>query len=290
MRRPIPKRISQILPTFQNVAQTSHYSVQFALPNSGLKGHLKRKGVDTRFTLEKIGLLCAGASLPGSSLANAPTQGDYQGVVEQMAHTRIFTQMSLDFYVDNEYKTLKFLEHWMEYIADGGDAYPNDANYYFKMRYPSEYKSDETRIIKFERNYRQYLEYKFVGMFPMNLSSTRVQYENSNILKATCSFSYDRYIAGATTSLDRDRGVDLNEGTDVVSNTKPKKKKNKYLDNFKLPPDFYTSNNKPQISFKDAATVPASYISNTIMHSLATKNIFGDPPVNGDVVSVNRKL
>ena len=287
MRRPIPKRISQILPTFQNVAHTSHYSVQFALPNSGLKGHLKRKGVDTRFTLEKIGLLCAGASLPGSSLANVQTQGDYQGVVEQMAHTRIFTQMSLEFYVDNDYKTLKFLEHWMEYIADGGDAYPNDANYYFKMRYPSEYKSDETRIIKFERNYRQYLEYKFVGMFPMNLSSTRVQYENSNVLKATCSFSYDRYIAGRTTSLARDRGLDLNQGTDVVSNTKPKKNK---LDDFKLPSDFYTSNNKPQISFADAATVPASYISNPISHSLATKNIFGDPPVNGDVVSVNRKL
>ena len=288
MRRPIPKRISQILPTFQNVAQTSHYSVQFALPNSGLKGHLKKKGVDTRFTLEKIGLLCAGASLPGSSLANAPTQGDYQGVVEQMAHTRIFTQMSLDFYIDNEYKTLKFLEHWMEYIADGGDQHPNTNNYYFKMRYPSEYKSNETRIIKFERNYRQYLEYKFVGMFPMNLSSTRVQYENSNVLKATCSFSYDRYIAGATTSLDQDRGIDLNQGKDVVSNTKPKR--NKSLDNFKLPPDFYTNNNKSQISFADAATVPASYISNPIMHSLATKNIFGDPPVNGDVVSVNRKL
>ena len=75
MRRPIPKRISQILPTFQNVAQTSHYSVQFSLPNSTLKDHLRAKGVDTRFTLEKIGLLCAGAALPGSSLANVQTQG-----------------------------------------------------------------------------------------------------------------------------------------------------------------------------------------------------------------------
>ena len=284
MRRPIPKRISQILPTFQNVAQTSHYSVQFALPNSGLKGHLKKKGVDTRFTLEKIGLLCAGASLPGSSLANAPTQGDYEGVVEQMAHTRIFTQMSLDFYVDNEYKTLKFLEHWMEYIADGGDQHPNTNNYYFKMRYPSEYKSDETRIIKFERNYRQYLEYKFVGMFPMNLSSTRVQYENSNILKATCSFSYDRYIAGRTTSLARAKGTDLNEGIDVVEKIKKVKKDIPFQDT--IPSDFYTNNNKPQISFKDAVRLGGDLnIPNPINHSLATKNIFGDPPVNGDVIA-----
>ena len=285
MRRPIPKRISQILPTFQNVAQTSHYSVQFSLPNSSLKGHLRAKGVDTRFTLEKIGLLCAGAALPGSSLANVQTQGDYQGVVEQMAHTRIFTQMSLDFYIDNEYKTLKFLEHWMEYIGDGGTQFPGDDNYFFKMRYPRDYKSDETRIIKFEKNYRQYFEYKFIGLFPINLSSTRVQYENSTVLKATCAFSYDRYIAGGTTSLERDRGTDLNQGRDVYIKDKTWRTENSPLQDRKKV-NFYDSNNKPQLSFKDAVSLGESMnIPNPINHSLATKNIFGDPPVNGDVIS-----
>ena len=283
MRRPIPKRISQILPTFQNVAQTSHYSVQFSLPNSSLKDHLRAKGVDTRFTLEKIGLLCAGAALPGSSLANVQTQGDYQGVVEQMAHTRIFTQMSLDFYVDNEYKTLKFLEHWMEYVGDGGDSFPGDDNYFFRMRYPKQYKSDETRIIKFEKNYRQYMEYKFVGLFPINLSSTRVQYENSQVLKATCSFSYDRYIAGGTTSLERDRATDLNKGRDVYIKDKAWRTENSPLQDRKKV-NFYDSNNRPQISFKDAASIPSSFITNPIQFK-ATKNIFGDPPLNGDVIA-----
>ena len=285
MRRPIPKRISQILPTFQNVAQTSHYSVQFSLPNSSLKDHLRAKGVDTRFTLEKIGLLCAGAALPGSSLANVQTQGDYQGVVEQMAHTRIFTQMSLDFYVDNEYKTLKFLEHWMEYVGDGGDSFPGDDNYFFRMRYPKQYKSDETRIIKFEKNYRQYMEYKFVGLFPINLSSTRVQYENSQVLKATCSFSYDRYIAGGTTSLERDRATDLNKGRDVYIKDKAWRTENSPLQDRKKV-NFYDSNNKPQISFSDAVKYGGGLkITNPINHSLATKNIFGDPPANGDVIA-----
>ena len=283
MRRPIPKRISQILPTFQNVAQTSHYSVQFSLPNSSLKDHLRAKGVDTRFTLEKIGLLCAGAALPGSSLANVQTQGDYQGVVEQMAHTRIFTQMSLDFYVDNEYKTLKFLEHWMEYVGDGGSSFPGDDNYFFRMRYPKQYKSDETRIIKFEKNYRQYMEYKFVGLFPINLSSTRVQYENSQVLKATCSFSYDRYIAGGTTSLERDRGTDLNKGRDVYAKDKAWFTENSNVGNEvgNMLADYAP---RPQLSFKDAASLPASYITNPIQFK-ATKNIFGDPPVNGDVIA-----
>ena len=228
MRRPIPKRISQILPTFQNVAQTSHYSVQFSLPNSSLKGHLRAKGVDTRFTLEKIGLLCAGAALPGSSLANVQTQGDYQGVVEQMAHTRIFTQMSLDFYVDNEYKSMKFLEHWMEFIT-GAISDPADDTYFYQLHYPSEYKSNDTRIVKFERNYKQFLEYRFIGLFPLSLNSTRVSYQGSQVLKASCSFSFDRYVCGESTSLARDlkrayneifnRGNVARDGTSVLSNT-----------------------------------------------------------------------
>ena len=38
------------------------------------------------------------------------------GVTENMVHSRIYTPIQLEFYVDNEYKALKFLEHWMEFI------------------------------------------------------------------------------------------------------------------------------------------------------------------------------
>ena len=63
MPAPIPKKISQILPTFQNVAQTSNYLVKFSLPphtnNDGysLGHHLRRKGVDFRFVGDQIGML-----------------------------------------------------------------------------------------------------------------------------------------------------------------------------------------------------------------------------------------
>tara|TARA_B100000945_G_scaffold253854_1_gene210929 strand:- start:48 stop:530 length:483 start_codon:yes stop_codon:yes gene_type:complete len=79
------------------------------------------------------------------------------------------------------------------------------------MRYPEHYKSNETKIIKFERNYRQFIEYKFRGLFPLSLSSIRVSYEGAQVLKATCNFSYDRYIAGETTSYAMDKGIAFNE-------------------------------------------------------------------------------
>ena len=217
MPAPIPQQISRILPKFQNVAQTNHYLVKFGLPQgtvydrNTLRGHLRSKGVDSRFQLDDIGLLCTTASLPGSAFATVNTVGDRQGVVERFAHTRNFTQISLEFYVDNEYKSLKFLEHWMEYI--GGASQPNvtESAYHFRMRYPEQYKSNETKIIKFERNYRQFIEYKFRGLFPISLNSIRVSYEGAQVLKATCNFSYDRYIAGETSSFAMERGTAFNE-------------------------------------------------------------------------------
>ena len=211
MPAPRPKRISDILPKLQNVAQTSNFLVKFVLPNGGLKSHMRRKGLNDRFVIEDAGLLCYNAVLPGSALAAVNTVGDYQGMVERFAHTRNFTQVNFEFYVDNEYKSLKFLEHWMEFITGNNSQDVSSDTYYFQLNYPDDYKSNDTRVVKFEKNYSQFLEYRFVGLFPLNLNSTRVQYGNSQILKATASFSYDRYICGESSSLARDLGRAFND-------------------------------------------------------------------------------
>jgi len=208
---PRPKRISDILPKIQNVAQTSNYLVKFALPNSPLKSMMRRKGINDRFIVEDAGLLCYNAVLPGSALAAVNTVGDYQGMVERFAHTRNFTQINFEFYVDNEYKSLKFLEHWMEYVTGGNTTDVSADTYYFQLNYPDEYKSNDTRVVKFEKNYSQFIEYRFVGLFPLSLNSTRIQYGTSQVLKATASFSYDRYIAGESSSLSRDLGRAFND-------------------------------------------------------------------------------
>ena len=204
MPAPRPRRISDIMPKLQNVAQTSNYFVRFSLPPSGLRNHLRRKGIDSRFIADNVGLLCHSAVLPGSALASQNITGDYQGVVERFAHTRNFTQVNFEFYVDNEYKSMKFLEHWMEYITGGNQVDPGNDTYYFQLNYPRDYKSNDTTIVKFEKDHQKFLEYRFVGLFPLSLNSVRVQYGQSQVLKATCSFSYDRYISGESSSLARD--------------------------------------------------------------------------------------
>ena len=224
MPRPFPKKISQIKPLISNVALTSNYLMQFGGFSPNLMTYLKQRGMDSRFLGEEIGLLCSRASLPGSSFATADIVGNFQGVTERMIHTRQFVQMDLDFYVDNEYRALKFLEHWMEFASSGSttgsDAVdPVQRGYYFRMRYPDEYKCDYTKVIKFEKDYKRYIEYRFIGLFPISLNATTVSYEGSQILKATASFNYERYIAGQSYSINYATGTDGNKEEPTKGNS-----------------------------------------------------------------------
>ena len=201
-----PRRISDFKPTFTNLAQTSHYQVIFGGLPLGVRQHLNVREVNYRFITETSGLLCSNAVLPGAALATAQVVGNYAGVKENMAHTKIFNKINLELYVDNQYKSLKFLEHWIEFIANGSGEDQSRKDYFFRMEYPDDYKAYQTKIIKFDRDYKEEMIYNFYGMFPQQLNSIPVKYEGSQVLKATATFMFDRYSAGRFSSYDRYRG------------------------------------------------------------------------------------
>ena len=211
-----PKKIADLKPILTNVAQTSHYQVFFDGLSSDLFSFLGKKGVNSRFITENAGLLCSSASIPGSSLGTSDIFGNFTGVQEKFAHSRIFTELGLEFYVDKDYKMIKFIEHWMEYITSGSEKNQNSSfnktneGYFYRMRYPrgtSGYKCDKTKIVKFNIDYRSEVEYTFFGLFPINFSSTPVQYGGSDVLKMNVTFNYERYIAGEQTSLSYTRNI-----------------------------------------------------------------------------------
>lgn len=214
-----PRRISDIKPLFTNLAQTSHYEVKFGGLPGQLTSYLFKRGIDQRFIAEDVGLLCFSAVLPTTSLANASITGNHIGITENFAYRRVYSEITLEFYVDSNYKTLKFLEHWMEFIASGshnpirgvtGPVNQNSDAYFIRMQYPEYYKSNSTRIIKFDRDYSREIEYNFKGLYPSNLSSIPVQYAQSDTLKVSATFSYDRYIAGKSQSIAENRLISNN--------------------------------------------------------------------------------
>lgn len=203
-------RLEDVKPLLGNLSRDNYYQVQFGGLGLELQSYLTARGVGSFFGAEDMGLLCYQAQIPGASLA-ATESTNYHGITESFAHRRIYTPLSLNFYVDSEYRAMKFLEHWMEYSISGngtrlGSDYYNK-NYSYRMKYPDSYKSNATKIFKFENNFQQILEYSFYGMFPINISSVPVQYSNqSDITRVTCEFRYDRYIAGSNLSADIIRG------------------------------------------------------------------------------------
>lgn len=210
---PVPRKISAFKNTLTNLAQTSHYQVTFGGFSSPLRQYLLQRGIDSFFLGETVGLLCSSASLPGSSFSTSDITGNFTGVVERMAHTRQFTQIDLEFYVDNDYRVIKFLEHWMEFISSASNVPQNDAGYFFRMQYPNDYKISQTQIVKFERDYNIFYElpYTFFNMYPYSMNSMPVSYAGSEILKVNASFYYDRYVCGKVTSASIARGNSNNQ-------------------------------------------------------------------------------
>jgi hypothetical protein len=209
----VPRVLSleDVKPLLGNLSRSNYYQVQFGGLSSGLLTALSVRGVDPFFVSNDSGLLCYQAQLPGSSLARTEST-NFTGVTESFAHRKVYTPLSLEFYCDDRYRSLKFLEHWMEYAVSGnGFSGYSDDNYTYRMQYPNDpatgYKCDSTKIYKFEANVNRILEYSFIGLYPINLSSTQVRYGVDNELtRVSCQFGYTRYIAGSILSIDQARG------------------------------------------------------------------------------------
>tara|TARA_B100000900_G_scaffold107167_2_gene89160 strand:- start:11074 stop:11916 length:843 start_codon:yes stop_codon:yes gene_type:complete len=262
VEKPRPRRISDFKPTLTNLAQTSHYVVSFGRASGGLSNYLRERGVDGRFIAGDMGLLCNQAQLPFTSLATANVTGAYTGITEKFAHSRIFTPITLSFYVDKDYKVLKFLEHWMEYTAGGthapegrvGRINQNNTNYFIRMQYPDDYRMQETKIMKFERDYDNSLEYTFFDLFPQNVASIQVGYEGSKILTASATFEYTRYVSGPISNISKFRS---GQGYNNLTVNQLKDIAQKNLD---------ISNNNPIIPSDKDGTVSTNVDSNEALY------------------------
>lgn len=198
-----PRRISDIKPIFTNLAVTSQYQVQFGGLPGELQSYLNLRGVDFSFINETAGLLCSSASLPGSSFATSDINGNFTGLMEKFVHTRIYTPIELNFYVDKEYKVVKFIEHWMEFMSSASNVNPNQNQYFYKMKYPDQYKCNMSKVTKFNRDYQNQLEYYFIGLFPIAMSSVSLSYDSSSIMTVGATFNYERYVPGSILSVDQ---------------------------------------------------------------------------------------
>jgi len=202
-----------------NLALTNTYYVQITLPPQ-LKSHFKNSYNKTdpemakieSFVNQRLGYLCSEATLPVSSYATAEVKDNFMGIPQEFAHTRLYTDIDLTFYVDSNYSVMRFFEGWMDYISggngserknkQGGIINPQEPSIYDpgpiykRFVYPDFYKAQTMSITKFERDFKRELKYTFVNAFPKALTAVPVSYGSAEILKVSVTFNFDRYFVG----------------------------------------------------------------------------------------------
>ena len=188
---------------------------------------------------QKMSLLCTEAELPGTQYQSTLAVGHHQGIQEEFPYLRTFPPLNLTFYCDADMVILEILETWMTYINPTQTG-KRQVNAFTRFNYPEDYK-EIIHITKFERDtfkqssstvdYHSYKSsYEFVNIWPTNLTSIRVAYGDSNVLKCSVQFAYDRFFTKFNYN-DSNRAVLNTEDGLVNSNDSDSKQLKKYQKN-----------------------------------------------------------
>ena len=210
-------------------ALTSQYEVKIPVGAGNLNAILKKYAPSTA-EQETLNISCSEASLPGSSIATFELKNDYTGVTERYAHRRMYDdRIDFTFYVDSDrYLPIRFFEGWMRFVtgesgprADGSEIELQSTGYHYRMNYPKEYRCAGLKIVKFERNRRNSLEYEFVGAYPISVSAMPVSYDSSSLLKCSVSMTYLRYVITDVEAATQQPKTSTSTQNPDVSNTQP---------------------------------------------------------------------
>lgn len=202
-QKPRAYPITELKSKLLRPALTSNFAVYFNVAEILNKITANGTSAETFFVnrqskidAELLKISCSEASLPGSSLATHELNNDHTGVTERHAYRRQYDdRVDFTFYVDSDYQIIKFFETWISWIV-GEDQFNEQSQYRYnyRVKFPIDYRVN-MHIQKFERDYEKFLEYTFIGAYPISINSMPISYDSSQLLKCTVSFSYIRYFA-----------------------------------------------------------------------------------------------
>ena len=194
------------------------YEVDFSFGKSDVwLGSIGKNRTQSNGFKRKMSLLCSQAEIPGTSFVPSTAIGHHQGIQEEFPNLRNFPPLNLVFYCDADQVIIQVLESWMSYINPIFTDLESPTAY-SRFNYPDDYKEDIS-ITKFERdsfvpaNARQttykshYAQFKFKNVWPSNLTSMRVAYGDSNVLRCSVQFAYDRFFTSFTKGAEQTRNV-----------------------------------------------------------------------------------
>ena len=196
--------VDRVKDTVARPSLDTFYQVNFSFGNwqTWLGSDVGKKRTQGTDFMQKMSLLCTQAEIPGTSFVPSTAVGHFQGIQEEFPNLRNFPPLNLVFYCDADHVIIEVLETWMSFINPIQNGSKNPVAY-SRFNYPEEYK-ETLHITKFERDtfiresraasYQSDMtSYEFVNIWPSNLTSMRVAYGDSNVLRCTVQLTYDRF-------------------------------------------------------------------------------------------------
>ena len=210
-----------------------------------------KKRSQGRDFMQKMSLLCTQAEIPGTQFVTSSAIGHHQGIQEEFPNLRNYPPLNLVFYCDVDMVILEVLETWMSYI-NPIQTNKRDFAAYSRFNYPEDYKEiihitkferdafideiDEGRIleteneslaekIKIRKPTTKLMSYEFVNVWPTNMTSMRLAYGDSNVLKCNVQFSYDRFFTSFNYEQTNQAIDDFTRATEDQRYERPDKKK-----------------------------------------------------------------
>ena len=232
--------VDRVKDTVARPSLDTFYQVNFSFGNWQTwlgSGMGKRRTQGTDF-MQKMSLLCTQAEIPGTSFVPSTAVGHFQGIQEEFPNLRNFPPLNLVFYCDADHVIIEVLETWMSFINPIQNGSKNPVAY-SRFNYPEEYK-ETLHVTKFERDtfikesraasYQSDMtSYEFVNIWPSNLTSMRVAYGDSNVLRCTVQLTYDRFFTNFNYEDIRKQVVNTSSG---IVNSKEQVASNTYPDGF----------------------------------------------------------
>ena len=273
-------KIDRIKDSIARPSLDTFYQVDFSFGKQSIwlrgnqPGLNRTQGLD--FTT-KMSLLCTQAEIPGTKFSETTTIGHHQGIQESFPNLRNFPPLNLTFYCDADHVILEVLETWMTYINPVFTGL-RSADAYTRFNYPETYK-ETIHISKFERDtftldkrstsYKSNItSYEFVNVWPSDLTSMRVAYGDSNVLRCSVQFAYDRFFTSFNYADIRSQVVNgprgLVNSKEIQKSTKVVDQETKlasFGDNYKQQEEYFSSQEykdkvRNQIKQEQANTAP----------------------------------
>lgn len=174
------------------LARSNRYAIMFTPPTNAQKAYIG--GVEPN-TLKKAILFCDQIQLPGLNLSTV--QNRTFGEFRETPYEKLFDNITMSFYVDNDMKVKSLFDNWMGAIQDPVTR---------TFRYYDQYTTDMTIEVQ-DINDKSRYQVKLFECYPKTIGAIQMDYAAKEVMKLSVTMQYKYWTSEPKSPLPNNQAV-----------------------------------------------------------------------------------